>query len=99
MGKIKNSGTKTVLFCFPPSVDGGQARLSSIAPSAILGSLLDDQQWHSVLLERVGKQTNFTVDTNTEHFQIKAETDALDIDYEVSQHSQNYFFLELDRGL
>ncbi|NP_001041338.2 contactin-associated protein like 5-2 precursor [Rattus norvegicus] len=66
------------------NLDGGQARLSSIAPSAILGSLLDDQQWHSVLLERVGKQTNFTVDTNTEHFQIKAETDALDIDYELS---------------
>ena len=54
-------------------------------PLVILGSLLDDQHWHSVLLERVGKQANFTVDMNTQNFQIKSETDALDIDYEVSQ--------------
>jgi hypothetical protein len=54
---------------------------------ATLGSLLDDQHWHSVLLERVGKQANFTVDKNTQHFQTKGETDALDIDYEVSQPS------------
>ncbi|GAB1285309.1 Contactin-associated protein like 5-1 [Apodemus speciosus] len=66
------------------NLDGSKTRLSSIAPSTILGSLLDDQHWHSVLLERVGKQANFTVDMNTQHFQIKSETDALDIDYELS---------------
>uniref|UniRef100_A0ABK0LNU2 Contactin associated protein family member 5B like 1 n=1 Tax=Rattus norvegicus TaxID=10116 RepID=A0ABK0LNU2_RAT len=66
------------------NIDGSKARLSIIAPLAILGSLLDDQHWHSVLLERVGKQANFTVDRNTQHFQIKGETDALDIDYELS---------------
>lgn len=69
------------------SADDSKARLSSIAPSVVLGSLLDDQHWHSVLLERVGKQANFTVDTNTQHFRTKGETDVLDIDYEVSQSS------------
>ncbi|XP_055457438.1 contactin-associated protein like 5-1-like isoform X1 [Psammomys obesus] len=66
------------------NLDESKARLSRITPSAMLGSLLDDQHWHSVLLERVGKQANFTVDTNTQHFRIKGETDALDIDYELS---------------
>ncbi|XP_037066950.1 contactin-associated protein like 5-1-like isoform X2 [Peromyscus leucopus] len=64
------------------NLDDSKARLSSIVPSAVLGSLLDDQHWHSVLLERVGKQANFTVDTNTQHFRTKGETDVLDIDYE-----------------
>uniref|UniRef100_A0A8D0WFJ9 Contactin-associated protein-like 5 n=1 Tax=Sus scrofa TaxID=9823 RepID=A0A8D0WFJ9_PIG len=53
-------------------------------PAATLGSLLDDQHWHSVLLERVGKQVNFTVDKHTQHFRTKGEADALDIDYELS---------------
>ncbi|GAB1285307.1 Contactin-associated protein-like 5-2 [Apodemus speciosus] len=66
------------------NLDDSKARLSSIAPSVLLGSLLDDQHWHSVLLERVGKQANFTVDRNTQHFQTKGETDVLDIDYELS---------------
>ncbi|XP_016858805.1 contactin-associated protein-like 5 isoform X1 [Homo sapiens] len=61
-----------------------KARLSSSLPSATLGSLLDDQHWHSVLIERVGKQVNFTVDKHTQHFRTKGETDALDIDYELS---------------
>ncbi|XP_013202139.1 contactin-associated protein-like 5 [Microtus ochrogaster] len=66
------------------NLDDSKARLSSITPSVVLGSLLDDQHWHSVLLERVGKQANFTVDTNTHHFRTKGETDVLDIDYELS---------------
>uniref|UniRef100_Q0V8T8-2 Isoform 2 of Contactin-associated protein like 5-2 n=1 Tax=Mus musculus TaxID=10090 RepID=Q0V8T8-2 len=66
------------------NLDDSKARLSSITPSAILGSLLDDQHWHSVLLERVGKQANFTVDRNTQHFRTNGDTDALDIDYELS---------------
>uniref|UniRef100_A0A096N4T6 Contactin associated protein family member 5 n=1 Tax=Papio anubis TaxID=9555 RepID=A0A096N4T6_PAPAN len=63
----------------------GRLRLPlPILPSATLGSLLDDQHWHSVLIERVGKQVNFTVDKHTQHFRTKGETDALDIDYELS---------------
>ncbi|XP_036916722.1 contactin-associated protein-like 5 [Sturnira hondurensis] len=66
------------------SLDDSKTRLSSNLPSATLGSLLDDQHWHSVLIERVGKQVNFTVDKYTHHFRTKGETDALDIDYELS---------------
>ncbi|XP_031235925.1 contactin-associated protein-like 5 isoform X3 [Mastomys coucha] len=64
------------------NLDDSKARLSSTVPLVILGSLLDDQHWHSVLLERVGKQANFTVDMNTQHFRTKGDTDSLDIDYE-----------------
>ncbi|EPY75922.1 hypothetical protein CB1_001533062 [Camelus ferus] len=66
------------------NLDDSKPRLSSSPPAATLGSLLDDQHWHSVLLERVGKQVNFTVDKHTQHFRTKGEADALDIDYELS---------------
>ncbi|XP_017917095.1 PREDICTED: contactin-associated protein-like 5 [Capra hircus] len=66
------------------NLDDSKPRLSSSPPSATLGSLLDDQHWHSVLLERVGKHVNFTVDRHTQHFRTKGEADALDIDYELS---------------
>ncbi|XP_070437126.1 contactin-associated protein-like 5 isoform X2 [Equus przewalskii] len=66
------------------NLDDSKLRLSSSPPSATLGSLLDDQHWHSVLIERVGKQVNFTVDKHTQHFRTKGEADALDIDYELS---------------
>lgn len=67
-----------------PLTDDRKARPRSSPPSATLGSLLDDQHWHSVLIERMGKQVNFTVDKHTEHFRSKGVADALDIDYEVS---------------
>lgn len=70
-----------VFFLF---TDDSKTRLGSSPPSATLGSLLDDQHWHSVLIERVGKHVNFTVDKYTQHFRTKGEADALDIDYEVS---------------
>uniref|UniRef100_A0A4W5PRV8 Contactin associated protein-like 5a n=1 Tax=Hucho hucho TaxID=62062 RepID=A0A4W5PRV8_9TELE len=47
-----------------------------------LGSLLDDQHWHSVLIERFNKQVNLTVDTHTQHFRTKGEGDSLEVDYE-----------------
>ncbi|RMC18695.1 hypothetical protein DUI87_04591 [Hirundo rustica rustica] len=50
--------------------------------SVTLGSLLDDQHWHSVLIERFNKQVNFTVDKHTQHFRTKGDSDHLDIDYE-----------------
>ncbi|XP_075037222.1 contactin-associated protein-like 5 [Mixophyes fleayi] len=49
-----------------------------------LGSLLDEQHWHSVLIDRFNKQVNFTVDKYTQHFRTKGESDDLDIDYEFS---------------
>ncbi|KAM9508715.1 contactin-associated protein-like 4 isoform 3-T3 [Guaruba guarouba] len=49
-----------------------------------LGSLLDDQQWHSVLIEQFNNQVNFTVDKHTHHFHSKGEFNYLDLDYELS---------------
>ncbi|KAM8934053.1 contactin-associated protein-like 5 [Pelodytes ibericus] len=49
-----------------------------------IGSLLDDQQWHSVTIDRFNKQVNFTVDKYTQHFRTKGDSDDLDIDYEFS---------------
>uniref|UniRef100_A0A8C5LGK2 Contactin-associated protein-like 5 n=1 Tax=Jaculus jaculus TaxID=51337 RepID=A0A8C5LGK2_JACJA len=66
------------------NLDDSKSRLNSNPPLATLGSLLDDQHWHSVLIERAGKQVNFTVDRDTQHFRTKGEADALDIDYELS---------------
>ncbi|KAJ6665515.1 hypothetical protein lerEdw1_003356, partial [Lerista edwardsae] len=65
----------------------GDARLrfSNSHTSVTLGSLLDDQHWHSVLIERFNKQVNFTVDKHTQHFRTKGDSDDLDIDYEVCQ--------------
>ncbi|XP_020818787.1 contactin-associated protein-like 5 isoform X1 [Phascolarctos cinereus] len=59
-------------------------RFSNSQPSVTLGSLLDDQHWHSVLIERFNKQVNFTVDKHTQHFRAKGDGDYLDIDYELS---------------
>uniref|UniRef100_A0A8D0GL09 Contactin associated protein family member 4 n=1 Tax=Sphenodon punctatus TaxID=8508 RepID=A0A8D0GL09_SPHPU len=47
-----------------------------------LGSLLDDQHWHSVLIEHFNNQVNFTVDKHTHHFHAKGEFNYLDLDSE-----------------
>ncbi|XP_060683716.1 contactin-associated protein-like 5 [Hemiscyllium ocellatum] len=64
----------------------GDATLRTIDgySSVVLGSLLDDQHWHYVAIERNKKQVNFTVDADTQHFQTNGEFDVLDIDYELS---------------
>ncbi|XP_072881480.1 contactin-associated protein-like 5 isoform X2 [Hemitrygon akajei] len=64
----------------------GETKLHSISghTSVTLGSLLDDQHWHSITIERYNKQVNFTVDKHTQHFRTKGEFDYLDIDYELS---------------
>lgn len=51
--------------------------------SVMLGSLLDDHLWHSVLIERFNKQVNFTVDKDTQHFRTQGQEDSLEVDYEV----------------
>ncbi|XP_012582012.1 PREDICTED: contactin-associated protein-like 3 [Condylura cristata] len=48
-----------------------------------LGSLLDDQHWHSILIELLNTQVNFTVDRHTHHLQ-KGESSYLDLDNEIS---------------
>ncbi|KAM9320182.1 contactin-associated protein-like 5 [Gastrophryne carolinensis] len=59
-------------------------RFGNIHTMVTLGSLLDDQHWHSVLIDRVNKQVNFTVDKYTQNFRTRGESDDLDIDYEFS---------------
>ncbi|XP_006877540.1 PREDICTED: contactin-associated protein-like 3-like [Chrysochloris asiatica] len=49
-----------------------------------LGSLLDDQHWHSVLIELLSSYVSFTLDRHTHHFQAKGESSYLDINYEIS---------------
>uniref|UniRef100_A0A671Z3C7 Contactin associated protein family member 5 n=1 Tax=Sparus aurata TaxID=8175 RepID=A0A671Z3C7_SPAAU len=49
-----------------------------------VGSLLDDQHWHSVQMERFNRQVNLTVDSHTQHFQTKGEGHSLEVDYELS---------------
>uniref|UniRef100_A0A4W6C7K5 Contactin associated protein like 3 n=1 Tax=Lates calcarifer TaxID=8187 RepID=A0A4W6C7K5_LATCA len=46
---------------------------------ASLGSLLDDQHWHHVVLERRSSHLNLTVDKHTERVQIPAEFNHWDI--------------------
>ncbi|XP_039894437.1 LOW QUALITY PROTEIN: contactin-associated protein-like 4 [Simochromis diagramma] len=52
-----------------------QGRTSSTEPQRLvsLGSLLDDQHWHHVAVERRGSHLNLTVDKHTERVQIPAD--------------------------
>ncbi|XP_072910474.1 contactin-associated protein-like 2 isoform X1 [Hemitrygon akajei] len=52
--------------------------------SVTTGSLLDDYHWHSVIIERYGRNINFTLDRETLHFRTNGEFDHLDLDYELS---------------
>lgn len=51
--------------------------------SVTTGSLLDDNHWHSVVIERYRRNVNFTLDRHTQHFRTNGEFDHLDLDYEV----------------
>ncbi|XP_012661576.1 contactin-associated protein-like 4 isoform X3 [Otolemur garnettii] len=65
-------------------INSGEAKLTSIPVlvNLTLGSLLDDQHWHSVLIQRLGKQVNFTVDEHRRHFHAQGEFNYLDLGYE-----------------
>ncbi|KAB5526222.1 hypothetical protein PHYPO_G00149200 [Pangasianodon hypophthalmus] len=66
------------------NLDDAKAHPSSAHVSVSLGSLLDDQHWHSVLIERFNKQINFTVDRMTRHVRSGGIGDSLEVDYELS---------------
>ncbi|KAK6315407.1 hypothetical protein J4Q44_G00149360 [Coregonus suidteri] len=66
------------------NLDDTRLWFSSGRVAVTLSSLLDDQHWHSVLIERFNKQVNLTVDTHTQHFRTKGEGDSLEVDYELS---------------
>lgn len=70
-----------LLFALP---DDNRLKFRSGRVAVTVGSLLDDQHWHSVHIERFNKQVNLTVDTHTQHFQTKGEGHSLEVDYEVS---------------
>ncbi|NP_001309108.1 contactin-associated protein-like 4 isoform 4 [Homo sapiens] len=67
-------------------INSGEAKLPSTSTlvNLTLGSLLDDQHWHSVLIQRLGKQVNFTVDEHRHHFHARGEFNLMNLDYEIS---------------
>nr|XP_045361134.1 contactin-associated protein-like 4 isoform X6 [Camelus bactrianus] len=67
-------------------INSGEAKLPSThTPITLtLGSLLDDQHWHSVLVQHLGKQVNFTVDEHRHLFHAQGEFSYLHLDYEIS---------------
>ncbi|XP_077610169.1 contactin-associated protein-like 4 isoform X2 [Crocuta crocuta] len=67
-------------------INSGEAKLASAHTliNLTLGSLLDDQHWHSVLIQRSGRQVNFTVDEHRHRFHAQGEFSYLDLDYEIS---------------
>ncbi|XP_056276352.1 contactin-associated protein-like 2b [Pseudoliparis swirei] len=48
------------------------------------GSLLDDDHWHSVVIERYRRNVNFTLDHHSQQFRTNGEFDHLDLDYEIN---------------
>ncbi|KAK2868852.1 hypothetical protein Q7C36_000723 [Tachysurus vachellii] len=66
------------------NLDDAKPQSSGRHTSVMLGSLLDDHLWHSVLIERFNKQVNFTVDKDTQHFRTQGQEDSLEVDYELS---------------
>ncbi|TRY55799.1 hypothetical protein DNTS_025645 [Danionella cerebrum] len=47
------------------------------------GSLLDDNHWHSVQIQRYRRSVNFTLDQHTQSFRTNGDFDHLDLDYEL----------------
>ncbi|XP_008065450.2 contactin-associated protein-like 3 [Carlito syrichta] len=72
---------KLILF-----LNSGDANLplADTRVTLTLGSLLDDDHWHFILIELLNMYINFTVDKHTHHFQAKGELSYLDLDYEIS---------------
>ncbi|XP_032423130.1 contactin-associated protein-like 5 isoform X2 [Xiphophorus hellerii] len=66
------------------NLDDSRSRFSSRRVPVTVGSLLDDQHWHSAHIERFNRQVNLTVDAHTQHFQTKGEGQSLEVDYELS---------------
>ncbi|XP_034038246.1 contactin-associated protein-like 2b [Thalassophryne amazonica] len=67
------------------SINLGSNQYGSIQghTSVTSGSLLDDDHWHSVLIERYRRNVNFTLDHHTQRFRTNGQFDHLDLDYEI----------------
>ncbi|KAM8800697.1 contactin-associated protein-like 3 [Rhynchonycteris naso] len=72
---------KLILF-----LNSGNPHLPSANTSVTLtlGSLLDDQHWHSVLIKILNTYVSFTVDRHTRHFQAEGQSSYLDLNYKIS---------------
>ncbi|XP_074544491.1 contactin-associated protein-like 2 [Halichoeres trimaculatus] len=68
------------------SINLGSNQYGSIQghTSVTSGSLLDDDHWHSVKIERFRRNVNFTLDHHTQQFRTNGEFDHLDLDHEIS---------------
>lgn len=67
---------------------GDSSPLSPSGPGGALGSLLDDQQWHSVLFEHSRQLVNLTVDGHSQQFRVWGDLSQEDLDPEVRSPSQ-----------
>ncbi|OWK15612.1 CNTNAP4, partial [Cervus elaphus hippelaphus] len=66
-------------------INSGDAEPAAGAPGGLgLGSLLDDQQWHSALVQRWGAHVNFTVDEHRRRFRAQGELSDLRLGHEIS---------------
>lgn len=84
--------TVSLAFCELEPPDDTRVRTSGAREAVTLGSLLDDQHWHSVLIERFNRQVNFTLDRHTQHFRTRGDGDTLEVDYEVNVITSSTFF-------
>ncbi|KAH0628196.1 hypothetical protein JD844_009051, partial [Phrynosoma platyrhinos] len=82
-GKLSLFINIDLTVCFSPLEGDAKIYSADAQINITLGSLLDDQHWHSVLIEHFNNQVNFTVDKHTHHFHAKGEFNYLDLDYEV----------------
>lgn len=55
-----------------------------------LGSLLDDQHWHSVLLEHARQHMTLSVDRHSRQFQARGQLSHADLDPEVQSLCQSW---------
>ncbi|XP_049642287.1 contactin-associated protein-like 4 [Suncus etruscus] len=67
-------------------INSGETKLPSSHTliNLTLGSLLDDQHWHSVLIQLWGQQVNFTVDEQRHRFHAQGDFSYLDLEPEIS---------------
>uniref|UniRef100_A0A8C7BKF3 Contactin-associated protein-like 4 n=1 Tax=Neovison vison TaxID=452646 RepID=A0A8C7BKF3_NEOVI len=65
--------------------NSGTASPSPSGPGSVaLGSLLDDQHWHSVLLEHARQHMTLSVDRHSRQFQARGQLSHADLDPEIS---------------
>ncbi|XP_068275042.1 contactin-associated protein 1 [Nyctibius grandis] len=72
--------------------------------TAAVGSLLDDQHWHSLHIERYGRHVNLTLDGEVKRFRCHGTFDQLDLDTElffggvIDQDKQHLTYRQNFRG-